>query len=314
MNVCIVCLDALRDDHITPEIMPGLSTLLATGRRYTNVWAKRGWTGTSVAAMMMGDDDAFEKGAAAFIGQPSLGGRFNRTHATSAFLANATILLDECKWVFDDFNHIWTLRAVESVHYGCNASHPFSAWVDWKAEQAGSWLSYIHFIEPHEPYTADIGDPPLPEGNLFDHLKQGYFTPIMERAEGQLLLPEEALKYLRRKYRATCAKLDADFVRLDRWKRILDGETYLVFVTDHGDGHYEDGIWGHGREDCYQVDGVRKLCWGVVGPGIEPEIVTDEMSNSALPDIVADLMQRDADRSHVDWRKWDQKLRELGYI
>jgi arylsulfatase A-like enzyme len=319
MNLCIVCLDALREDHVTPEIMPHLSALLATGRRYRNVHTKNAWTPPSVAAMLLGDDDAFEKGPDGTVGMPSIAGRLHGTHSTAAFLGQATFATAEALWLFRDFDDIWSSVNAGEAWRICDMDEVWQKFFCWhrgfyapepgEYYRHGPWFAYVHLFETHSPYLPGVSED-LPDALLgAAHLQQGYFSPIMDLNTGDLPIPEEGKVYLRDRYRRYCRLTDSRLAKI--WPRILNSNTILVVTSDHGDSHGEEGVWGHGRPDVYQTEAARKVLLGVIGPGIEPQELKGGRTNASIANMTCGML---VGHTGQDLAVVESKLRDMGYM
>ena len=315
MNLCIVCLDALRVDRVTPEIMPHLSALAASGTRYQGMRCKTGWTPTSVAAMMLGEDDAFRRGADAMVGVPSIGGRLRGTHASGAFLAQATLATEEAMWIFRDFSHSWCWSG--GIAWGAYyMERIWPAFYSWRAEQDNHgrpWFAYVHLFEVHEPYLApEQWGPwrPPPDARL----QSGVFSHLMDVGTGQLDLPEPTKEYIRDRYTEYCRRVDDKLSRI--WP-LVQGEgddTIIMVVSDHGDNQGENGVWGHGWPELYQSDAARRIFCAAWGPGIPSGVIDMEGESNARIPAIAIAHLRTGTANETDIEEYRRKLADLGYL
>lgn len=324
MNLCLICFDALRLDHITEKIMPHTCKVLGRGQRWQGVTTSHTWTTPSVMAMLTGCDHAFRVGEAAMTGRPSIAGMLKRSHRSVAILGNLTPHLESVQWVFGDFDKVWHPHCME----GEPRSHApmevvIEQWRKHRAEDEGQWFEYIHFDEPHEPYAVDIGDPPTVDGPVADALRDGKFSAIMERATGELRIPTDAQHYLRKKYAAWCAATDrraADFLT----EISNDPNTVVAITTDHGDALGEDGVWGHGWMDMpeadpvYSIPGVQKVLLAVLSPDDRTWVRKHygPRSNADIPRILlGELARRTVMRAlPPDHERHKAELKAIGYL
>jgi arylsulfatase A-like enzyme len=121
--------------------------------------------------------------------------------------------------------------------------------IDWIADQITSFpnpfLSYIHLLPPHEPYTT--------RHDFIDIFKDGW-NPIAKEpnffSEGK---SQEYLNQKHREYDEYIAYTDAEFGRLLGYlesTELLDN-TYVIFTSDHGE-LFERGIQGHSTQTLYE--------------------------------------------------------------
>jgi len=309
MNLCIVCLDALREDHVTPEIMPYLHGLAETGTRYRGVKCQTAWTLTSVAAMLTGDDEAFEKGQQ--VGRPSLATRLSETHDTAAFFGQGAVWpMPEMQWLWDTFDYTWSYMDAADWLQNCRQMDGvWDAFREWRQSRGipHPWFAYIHLFEVHEPYTTAPIKVSVPQT-----IENGYFANRVNLETGQIEATEEEQASLRRAYVDYCHATDEKLAKF--LPEVLDGDTILFVVTDHGDNHGEGGVWGHGPGAPWQTDAARRLFWAVIGPKIKVCEVETTSTNAALPGVAIELLRFASGGDEVDIEAVKQRLADLGYL
>ena len=305
-NVLVVCLDSLRADHVTPEIMPNLCELLSRGHRFEGVRAPMGWTLPSVGAMLYGDDAALTRGAVGMVGQPSIAGRLGGTHATGAFLGGAIFAVAEALWLFRDFDSVFS--SSDGDHgAGWPISRMLSEFRSWRDKVRSPWLAYLHCLEPHDPYLpgdwyGEWEKPPFPHPML----QAGSIRGVIDIATGRLQASSAAGEYLRRRYAAYCAAADAALAPL--WRE-LPADTAIIVVSDHGEGMGEGGIWHHGDKPAFQQPEILSVLFGIVAPGGMAEVGPVTANRQLWEVIEACLPRVESDEAAVT-----QKLREVGYL
>jgi len=313
MNVCMVCIDALRLDHVTPEVMPHLTKRLDSGLWYYGVKTKTPWTPSSVAAMLLGKDDAFSVGPKAMIGHPSIAGRLHGTHDTGAFIGNATLTTEHAMWVFRDFDYVWSCAmGVVPVYRMDGVWAQFFA---WREQRTRPWFAYLHLWETHEPYQVpNDEEPPAPDClKRWPYMKQGLFARYMDLDNAVLPVAEEAKEYLRQRYKVYCKTTDK---RLRGYfEQVIDDDTVLVVVSDHGDSHDDEGRWGHGSKPCFATEATCRVLCGIIGPGIQADRIDASMlSNAEIPDLLVNSIFGNRQTNAVDQDKVAEQLRALGYL
>jgi arylsulfatase A-like enzyme len=143
-----------------------------------------------------------------------------------------------------------SLRFRERVDYDPSAESLNSRFLEWLDEGPDRpYFAYIHYIEPHFPYT-----PPPPFDTLFTSIEPGtYVQPTqnfgfqpfdrMEPVERDLL--EKVLG----EYDGEIAYLDhvlGNFFRELERRGVLD-RTIVLLTADHGEEFFDHSMWGHGH-------------------------------------------------------------------
>lgn len=111
---------------------------------------------------------------------------------------------------------------------------------------AGPAFSYVHFLEPHSPYT-----PPDPFARKFhptaiDSLDATSRALMPWRLDPP---PRPQQEMTRALYDANLAYVDSlvgELVTALRARGVWDN-TVLVLTADHGEAFWQHGVWGHGR-------------------------------------------------------------------
>jgi arylsulfatase A-like enzyme len=213
---------------------------------------------------------------------------------------------------------VWSFVEPGQPWQACDMSYVWAQFVTFRqAAETGhkrdAWFAYLHLFEVHEPYLGqEVPFLSLVEEPARSHLLQGRFSPLMDLETGVLDLPDSALEYVRKCYRAYCQYTDERLAPL--WKKMLDGDTLLVIVSDHGDSHGEEGVWGHGRPEVYQTEAARQVLLGVVGPGVCDGFFWPLPSdtNAILPTMAGYYLRKGG--VPVALSGVEERLRELGYL
>ncbi len=311
MNICIVCLDALRVDHVTPARMPHLSALLVTGHRQERVDTIIAATLPSVGAMMFGNDLAFMYGPEDTVRMQTLASRLGQTHSTAAFLGQSTLAVHEAMWLFRDFGHVWSCS--DGSWWGpYSMEGVWEQFFAWHSQQSRPWFAYIHLFEVHEPYLPGRVIPSGVvgvEASALADIEEGRFCPVIDSELGWLPIPDKAKQYLRSRYEQYCLETDRKLAAI--WPQLLaDGETLLIVCSDHGDSHGEDDVWGHGVSAPYQTGVAREVLVAVIPPtpGPAPPRIR---SNAQLHKIIAAYVPLGEGNNITEV---ERRLRGLGYL
>jgi arylsulfatase A-like enzyme len=142
------------------------------------------------------------------------------------------------------------LRFGEQVAYDLSADALNTNFLEWAESDAGRpFFAYIHYIEPHYPYT-----PPPPYDSLFAGVESGEFVQPEQNYGFQPFdrmdpVDPELVRTVLGEYMGEIAYIDdclgRFFSELDK-RGILD-KTLVVLTADHGEEFFEHSMWGHGH-------------------------------------------------------------------
>lgn len=290
-NLLVLLVDTCRADRIgvygaVPSPSPTLDAFARTGVWFRNSVSQASWTLPSVASIMTG------------LHPHSHGAVFNRPDEIGEGEVGSEYLNDR----LDTWAELAARAGVSTigvssnplVSTGSNLSQGFERFTEFgwdpKARQWATadeinavflhWLdahpglrfaAYLHFMEPHEPYTppADLR-PPVPPG-IRPAVAAGSIHEIANKVnwanEGQLSATE--LDFVRRLYDAEITGWDRAFAALLAAldARGLRATTTIVVTSDHGEEFQEHGNLQHGSHLYQESIGVPLV---IVGPGIPP--------------------------------------------
>lgn len=260
-NVLVICIDALRADHLgvygaTPSPSPSLDAFTKSAVVFENATSVASWTKPSVPSLLTGlypeehgvyDNsgkhvDTLASGAVPLASILAAGG-----YRTAAFVEN-----DQLVKRFSGLDRGFSL-------YFDGAGHPaqivdrFLSWVGH--DDAKPWFAYLHFLDPHFPYTPDdftMG--PDEAGRLKTRawhwdLRGVAWGMMRDRVNaGTLALDAAALADLERLYSLEIHAVDAVVGRL---LTLLEADglldrTMVIVTADHGEGFLEHGRLDHG--------------------------------------------------------------------
>ena len=165
-------------------------------------------------------------------------------------------------------------------------------WFDAHGDQRR--FSYLHFLEPHEPYS-----PPEPWFDQFDP-EAGRRLDGSRRSLAALKTRRPGPKISRNVvalYDGNLPYVDAELGSLidslkdeGRWDR-----TVFVLVADHGEAFWQHGAWGHGRHVYEEYVRVPFLLRIPGFPGLAGTRIEDPVELVDLVPTILDLFDRSAD-------------------
>jgi arylsulfatase len=297
MNVALIVLDAANARHFSfmgyeRQTTPNIDRLAAEGVVFEQAYAQASATPLSMYSMLssrypiLDQQDYPESGELAAVLHPAMptlpSWGADKFADRGAFVAN--------RWLREElgFHHGWTSfeKAYEQVaptEVVVRASLVSDAFLEW-ADRDGPWLAWLHYLEPHLPYT-----PPEPYLSMFD--PEFRFSTDGQggelKKEWRRRRPSEAmLRNTVGLYDGNLAWVDSEVGRVfdalkDRgeWDR-----TIVVVTSDHGEAFWEHRVRGHGDhvfEEFVQVPLVIRV------PGLAPRRVAEAVE---LVDVVPTLL------------------------
>jgi arylsulfatase A-like enzyme len=278
-QLVVVLVDTLRADHVTPELMPGVTAAFAGGRRWLDVTASSSWTLPSVATVFTGRpvlELTSPEGEVVGIpdGLTTWAERLHRAgFEGGAVVANYTVhALNGHAAGFSSFT-------VPDGHG--TATAPDGGWVVGEARR---WLAahvgedaflYLHFMDPHEPYRDHLGGADAPP-----------LGPLATREREAS--PDEARR-LRELYAGEVRHVDGLLAPL---LAELSDRMAVVLTSDHGEGLGEHGAWAHGLNLWREAVEVPLLA---KGPGVAAGEVAEPVQLADLAATLVDLAGLPAD-------------------
>jgi len=291
-NVLVLLVDTLRADGLgvygaTPSASPTLDRLAQEGLVFENAIAQAPWTMPSVASLLTGvpvrshgvtgDPGALDDGHAAYLPDRL---RTLAEHAAAAGISTVGIsanpLVSRATNYAQGFE---TFQELELEVRGdgrareknwATAGEVNEAFLRWlRPNRRYRFLAYLHYMEPHHPYTPPARYRPPPPAGIRPRVAGGHLDQWLHEllsAQG-MPLPEPEVRYLRRLYDAEIRSWDdALGVLLDRLDELgLRKSTVVVVTADHGEEFQEHGRLMHGAhlyEETLHVPLV------IAGPGI----------------------------------------------
>jgi len=305
-NVLIIVFDALRGD----VRIPALQQLAKQGCTFPHALSAGTATCFSVAGMLFGGKDllVYHQGKWKMAPQAlSLAEVLRVSHETAFITGN--FLLSKFEMLHRGFDYVHTpkLTGIFCPEEGAQVLEHARTWKK-QVDPREPWFCYLHFFEPHAPYTTPLPDIEPPTERVAGGWTQDDMTP-------------EEYTYLHQRYthhaQVTVPPL------LEQALTLADENTIIVVTSDHGQAFGEKGmiehVNAHGpniqegvpRWDLlWQIPAVRSVPLIIVGPGISPAVDLTSVCTAWLGAyITAYLGQPPSEDDLVA-----EKLRDLGYI
>lgn len=280
----VVLVDTLRADHVTPELMPGVTGIFADGRRWRSAVANAPWTLPSVASLFTSQpvlELTSPEGEMVGIpdGLPTWATRLHDAgFEGGAVVANYTV------HALNGFARGFSAFEVPDGH-GAEIAPD----AEWVADEARRWLDahngedaflYLHFMDPHEPYRSHTGETvSLP--------------PLKPLARRQREATEEEARLLRDLYAGEVRHVDRVLSEL---LEELPVHASVVLTSDHGEGLGEHGAWAHGPSLFQEAIAVPLMARG---PAVIRGDVTEPVQHLDLGPTLMDLAGQPPDEGMV---------------
>ncbi|MEX1308898.1 MAG: sulfatase [Candidatus Sulfomarinibacteraceae bacterium] len=274
----VIVIDTLRADHVTRELMPGVTAFFADGRRWRAATANAPWTLPSVASTFTSRPVLELTTPEGEIAGIPAGLETWPTALHEAGFEGGAVVANYTVHTLNGFAGGFSSFQVPDGH-GPEIA-PDASWV---AEAGRRWISshrgedafvYLHFMDPHEPYRSHDGTgtelPPL--------------QPLARR-QREAGLEEAAL--LRERYAGEVSYVDGI---VSAFLDELPPNAAVVLTSDHGEGLGEHGAWAHGPTLYQEALAVPLMARGpgvLAGDALEPAQLLD------LAPTLLDMVDRD---------------------
>jgi arylsulfatase A-like enzyme len=290
-NLLVILVDTLRADRLgaygaQPSPSPTLDALAARGVVFVESVSQSSWTMPSVATLFTGlharshgatgerggRGDTADAGGSAFLGDQAVtwAELAQRAGITTVGVSANPLVSRATNFAqgFEGFVELpWDWRA----HDWPRAGEVNDAFLDWlERHRAWRFVAYLHYMEPHDPYTppAALRPEPVPSG-LRPAVAAGTIDDVAKAINfrGAPRLSDGEIDWLRRLYDAEIRSWDDALATLLRGLEragVLDS-TIVVVTADHGEEFQEHGRLKHGShlyEESIRVPLI------VAGPGV----------------------------------------------
>jgi arylsulfatase A-like enzyme len=311
VNVLFLLIDTLRADQLgvygaSPSPSPTLDRLASRGTVFDVAVAQSSWTMPAVASIFTGlhprSHGAVGLDAAAPATHAGAGTLLPDALVTmaevaegagiSTFGVSTNLLIDRATNLAQGFETFTLLP------FNGRARNYVSAPV--VNRRLGKWLrrargfrffAYLHYMEPHGPYTPPAARRPAPPEGISADLAEGWVRDVaMAVNERRMSPPSPAtIAYLMALYDGDIRSWDDAFAAL---LRRLDAaglleHTIIVVTADHGEEFLEHGNLTHG-EHVYEE--TLRIPLVIAGPGIPAQRRTDVAQQIDLLPTVAALL------------------------
>ncbi len=306
-NVLVLLVDTLRADRLgcygaVPSPSPHLDRLAAGGLVFTQAIAQSSWTLPSVASLFTGllprshgaigdaggDGDAawgyLADGAVTWAERASRAGITTMGVSANPLVSRGTNLAQG----FETFVELpWEAR---TKRWG-TAADVNRAFLEWlEPNRAHRFVAWLHYMEPHDPYTPPAALRPTPPPGTPPDVAAGWVLEVSRRLRGGAPpLPAAQLAYLRALYDGEIRSWDAELPRLlGALERLgVRDRTVIIVTADHGEEFLEHGLLLH---RAHLFDELIRVPLVLAGPGIAAAQRDDQVQGIDLFPTLAALL------------------------
>lgn len=298
-NVVILLVDTLRADHLgcygaDPSPSPTLDRLAAEGLLFAEMIAPAPYTMPSVATLFTGlhpRSHGAWQGKALSGSLDTLAELAGRAGVTTVGISASPLVTRGVNFAqgFETFVELERDQRTKSL---ADAAAVNSTFLGWLAEHHGlRFLAYLHYMEPHDPYTPPADLRPSAADRMPPALAAGQVDAVAKKInkQGAPLLATPVVEHLRSLYEGEIRSWDRELAGL------LDGlaalglreSTVIVMTADHGEEFQEHGRLKHGLhlyEEQIRVPLV------IAGPAIRRARIVEQAQGIDLFPTVATLL------------------------
>jgi arylsulfatase A-like enzyme len=314
-SVLVLLVDTLRADRLgcygaRPSPSPNLDRLAERALVFEQAIAQSSWTVPSVATLFTGlhprshgawlasHDDTDGASDVMFLPDslPTLAGEAQRAGITTVAVSANPLVSHGTNFAqgfetFVEFGMESRERPDGKAKDWAPAADVDAKFLAWLRRNRGRrFLAYLHYMEPHDPYTPRGERPPPPPG-LSPALAHGEVFDAAQRIDwhGGAPLPEPVVAWLRQLYDGEIRGWDDELGRL---LPALDAlgvrdSTVVVVTADHGEEFQEHGKLRHGADLYDETLHVPLL---IAGPGVVAGRVAEQVQGIDLFPTVAALL------------------------
>ncbi len=243
-RIIVVCLDALRYDHLTPEITPNLYQLAQESVNYSRCYTSGSWTKPSIVSIFTGKwatyAGVYERYDSLPDDEETIAEIFQNAGWDTVGISGNVVIREEKGFAqgFNTFLEPVDMQAKQMIDTALEE-------IDHRRDE--QFFLYLHLMDTHMPLT-----PPQPfkddrrrgSGRFYDR-----FAQIGDLVFGDLEPTEGEVEQIRGLYEAEAAYADSEIGRfvetLREWE--LWEDTEFVFFADHGEELGDHGDWTHGH-------------------------------------------------------------------
>lgn len=286
-SVVLVCVDTLRADHVTPELLPRTSAFADEGLRYTGARSSSSWTWPATASLLTGLPPTTHRVVGAHSshladGMLTLAERFAEAgYSTGAFVGNPIVgTADNFDQGFEAYVHLPNAR-------GALLNESVRNWL--RNTQGSARFLYLHYYDPHAPYLP-LGDFAAVEAAAAD--KQ-LLADLWERSQAgdvDMALAETWASNQAARYASEMVDVDTNVSALLAMLEAELGDDWVLALTsDHGEEFLDHGQVSHGPQLFDETLAAPLLLVGRGALRQPPAVIHDVLETRALPNTLLEL-------------------------
>jgi arylsulfatase A-like enzyme len=310
-NVILMLVDTTRADQLgiygaSPSPSPMLDAFAARGLVFDLAVAQASWTMPAVASIFSGLHPRSHGAVGADVdegsGQSGNGTLLPDAVVTIAetaegagvttFGVSTNLLVSSASNMAQGFETFLELPFDQKTRDYAPAAVVNARFLDWlRRERQFRFFAYLHYMEPHGPYSPPQRLRPAPPAGMRGDLAAGWIQDYGRAVnEGRAAPPSPAeVAYLRQLYDGDIRSWDEQFGALiDELEHagVLD-RTIVIVMADHGEEFLEHGNLEHGG---HLYDETVHIPLVMVGPGIHSGRRTDAAQGIDLLPTIAGLL------------------------
>ncbi len=185
--------------------------------------------------------------------------------------------------------HVYVIIMVGNPHAKAEVLNKQA--ISWLHEHPNNFFLWMHYMDCHEPY--------LPSSGFTSPLKNYRILELLRKARNSpgSLSPQEVSELIDL-YDAEISYVDEAIGSLFRTlirSNILD-DTFVIITADHGQQFMEHGRHGHSH---YVYDELIRVPLIIVGPGLEGQVISQQVSLLDLAPTILDMLNIEKPRSFL---------------
>jgi arylsulfatase A-like enzyme len=310
-NVLLLLVDTLRADRLgiygaNPSPSPALDRFAARGLVFDVAVGQASWTMPAVASIFSGLHPRSHGAIGGDVdeGQSNAGGgtllpdsvvtiaETAEDVGVTTFGLSTNLIVSSASNLAQGFETFLEMPFDQKMQDYVHASVVNQRFLDWvERESRLRFFAYLHYMEPHGPYSPPAHLRPEPPPDIREDLARGWVQDVALAVNENRLPPPSAavVTYLRKLYDGDIRSWDDDFGALIE-RLAADGildRTIVVITADHGEEFLEHGNLTHGGHLYEETVHIPLI---IVGPGIPVGRRTDMAQGiDLLPTIAAML-------------------------
>ena len=306
-HVILIVIDALRGDGVScvnqnTRPTPNIDAVAAEGVLFTNAMSQCPWTVPSVASILTGVSPLTHQTLTIKSQLPNecntIAEYFSeQNYVTTCLYQNTNLNNKNFQQGFDTYEYlasphvllhqklylIWDTGKFDITTKPHRLTDKAIEWVDRNVDRYG--LLYMHYIDPHSPYTPS--DEYMPEGKVLPRIGKSFETKDFYAVrQGKVLSDVEKL-WVRKLYEAEIAEVDQNigvFIQHLKERGVYD-DSLIIITSDHGDEFWEHDSVDHGHTlyaELLHVPLIVKMPSQTFGTVIDSRVTTSSIVPTVL--------------------------------